>query len=62
MRTADHVVMSSTTARQRYVLLPTATPRESEAKVRRYRLARLRIETLRRDATGPFAHLKRTYD
>ncbi|MBJ7520904.1 MAG: hypothetical protein JHC84_14500 [Solirubrobacteraceae bacterium] len=54
--------MSSTTARQRYVLLPTATPRESEAKVRRYRLARLRIETLRRDATGPFAHLKRTYD
>ncbi len=54
--------MSSTTARQRYVLLPTASSRASEAKVRRYRLARLRIDTLRRDTTGPFGHLKRTYD
>lgn len=54
--------MPSTTAHQRYVLLSAATSRGSDAKVRRYRLARLRIETLRRDPTGPFAHLKRTYD
>lgn len=55
--------MSTSTAHPRYVLLPTAAcARESEAKVRRYRLARLRIASLRSDATGPFAHLKRSYD
>lgn len=55
--------MSTSTARPRYVLLPTAAgTRESEAKVRRYRLARLRVATLRSDASGPFAHLKRSYD
>lgn len=57
------LLMSTSTAHPRYVLLPTAAgARESEAKVRRYRLARLRVASLRHDATGPFAHLKRSYD
>lgn len=54
--------MSSIIAPRRRVLVQAVAPRESDAQMRRYRLARLRIDTLRRDATGPFAHLKRTYD
>lgn len=53
--------MTSPTA-QRYVLVPSLRAAERDARVRRYRLARLRMDALRRDTSGPFGHLKRTYD
>lgn len=55
------VVMVSSTA-QRYVLVPTPRPAARDAGVRRYRLARLRMDALQRGVTGRFGHLKRTYD
>ena len=56
--------MTTSTAHARRVLVPAtaATARPSDDQVRRYRLARLRLDTLRRDTSGPFGHLKRSYD
>jgi hypothetical protein len=53
--------MVTMTAR-RYVLVPETRPSDRGARVRRYRLARLRMDALERGATGRFAYLKRTYD
>ena len=55
-----------TTAPHRILLVPDARPRAELAaapKVRRYRLARLRLEerTLE-DRSALFAHLRRSYD
>jgi hypothetical protein len=45
----------------RLVLL--APPREErEQKIRRYRLARLKLDDQREERESPFAHLKRVYD
>ena len=55
--------MAASSAPPRHLSVPSlGAARESEAKLRRYRLARQRLATLRRDAGGPFAHLKRSYD
>jgi hypothetical protein len=54
-----------TTAPHRILLLPDARPRAEEAsmpKVRRYRLARLRVAESRRPAEPRFEHLTRAYD
>jgi hypothetical protein len=54
-----------TTAPQRILLLPDARPRADVAsgpKVRRYRLARLRVAETRQPAEPRFHHLSRTYD
>jgi hypothetical protein len=45
-------------AARRLVLMPDSA--RSDESVRRYRLARLRLEP--RDAADPFGHLKRSYD
>jgi hypothetical protein len=54
-----------TTAPQRILLLPDARPREEMAsapKVRRYRLARLRVAETRQPSEPRFEHLARAYD
>ena len=53
-----------TPAPQRILLLPDARPRTdaSEPKVRRYRLARLRVAETRRPSEPRFEHLARAYD
>lgn len=61
LRGPDHGGMTPS-ATPRYVLVPTSRADDRDAQFRRYRLARLRMDALRRDASGPFAHLKRTYD
>ena len=57
----------STAAARRLVLVPgrrTVTSSPAEAALRRYRLARVRVEDpgSRRTAPERFAHLKRSYD
>ena len=54
-----------TTAPHRILLVPDARPRTELAtapKVRRYRLARLRVAETRRPAEPRFEHLARAYD
>ena len=54
-----------TTAPHRILLVPDVRPRAeapAEAKVRRYRLARLRVAETRQPAAARFEHLARTYD
>ncbi len=54
-----------TTAPHRILLVPDARPRAELAaapKVRRYRLARLRVAEATRPAEPRFAHLARAYD
>ena len=54
-----------TTAPQRILLLPDSRPREdltSAPKVRRYRLARLRVAESRHPTEPRFAPLTRAYD
>ena len=54
-----------TTAPHRILLVPDARPRAELAaapKVRRYRLARLRVAETRRQAEPRFEHLARAYD
>jgi hypothetical protein len=55
-----------TPASHRILLLPDARPRSAEAahepKIRRYRLARLRVAETRQPAEPRFAHLTRAYD
>jgi hypothetical protein len=54
-----------TTAPHRILLVPDARPREpiaSDAKVRRYRLARLRVAQTRKPVEPRFEHLARVYD
>jgi hypothetical protein len=58
------VAMTATSAPTRHVLVPAArTASGREAKIRHYRLARLRLDA-RRDPRGPdrFEHLRRSYD
>jgi hypothetical protein len=53
-----HIMSTPAIATRRVVLLPE--PREGrEAKIRRYRLARLRLDETREPR---FSHLKRSYD
>ena len=54
---------SSTVATRRLILVP-ASPRadRGDAAVRRYRLARLRLEGREVARAERFGHLKRTYD
>ena len=50
---------------QRILLVPDARPRPdalAEPKVRRYRLARLRVAETRRPAEPRFEHLAKAYD
>lgn len=57
------MMMAMTThSAQRYVLVPSPRADQRDERFRRYRLARLRMESLRRDTSGPFGHLKRTHD
>jgi hypothetical protein len=53
-----------TTTPQRILLLPDPRPRADVAapKVRRYRLARLRVAETRQPAEPRFEHLARAYD
>ncbi len=54
-----------TPAPQRILLVPDGRPRTelaSAPKVRRYRLARLRVAETRRPGDPRFEHLARTYD
>ena len=54
-----------TTAPHRILLLPDARPRAelaSAPKVRRYRLARLRVAQTRQPAEPRFGHIARAYD
>ena len=54
-----------TTAPHRILLVPDARPRAealAEPKVRRYRLARLRVAETRRPAEPRFEHLTKAYD
>ena len=54
-----------TTAPHRILLVPDARPRGEatmEPKVRRYRLARLRVAQTRRPSEPRFEHLTRAYD
>ncbi len=54
-----------TSAPHRILLVPDARPRTDLAaapKVRRYRLARLRVAETRRPAEPRFAHLAPAYD
>jgi hypothetical protein len=44
----------------RFLLLPEASRSEKARAVRRYRLARIKLEG--RDPTDRFAHLRRSYD
>jgi hypothetical protein len=53
--------MSSAT--RRLILVPASPRRDSgESTVRRYRLARLRLEGREVDRARRFDHVKRTYD
>ncbi len=54
-----------TSAPHRILLVPDGRPRAEPAaapKVRRYRLARLRVAETRRPADARFEHLARAYD
>ena len=54
-----------TTTPQRILLLPDARPRAelaSAPKVRRYRLARLRVAETRQPTEPRFEHIARAYD
>ncbi len=54
-----------TTAPHRILLVPDARPRpelQTEPKVRRYRLARLRVAETRRPTEPRFQYLARAYD
>ncbi len=54
-----------TPAPHRILLVPEARPRPTslaEPKVRRYRLARLRVAETRRPAEPRFEHIARAYD
>jgi hypothetical protein len=54
-----------TTAPQRILLVPEAVSRPAslaEPKIRRYRLARLRVAETRQPAEPRFEHLARAYD
>lgn len=54
-----------TTAPHRILLVPDARPRPdalAEPKVRRYRLARLRVAETRQPAEPRFEHIARAYD
>ena len=54
-----------TTAPHRILLVPDARPRPelgAEPKIRRYRLARLRVSETRQPAEPRFQHLARAYD
>jgi hypothetical protein len=53
--------MTSPAPTRRLVLVP-AEPRRSDATLRRYRLARLRLEGRDVPRAERFAHCKRTYD
>jgi hypothetical protein len=55
---------SSTVAATRRLILVPASPRadRGDAAVRRYRLARLRLEGREVDRAQRFEHLKRTHD
>ena len=46
---------------RRLVLVPSGSPRSAEG-VRRFRLARLRLEGRETGADARFAHLKRSFD
>ena len=53
------------TAPHRILLVPDARPRSelsAAPKVRRYRLARLRLAEIRQPAEPRFAHLAKAYD
>lgn len=55
--------MTSPSVTRRLVLVPAAPPpARSDAGVRRYRLARLRLEGREVPAAERFAHCKRNYD
>jgi hypothetical protein len=67
----DHVAMTNSPAFSRVFVVPEprrlppdASPAAAESipGVRRYRLARLRINEQRPDGSPGFAHLKRCYD
>ena len=54
-----------TTAPHRILLVPDARPRPdalAEPKVRRYRLARLRVAATRQPAEPRFGYITRAYD
>jgi hypothetical protein len=54
-----------TTAPHRILLVPETRPRAealAEPKVRRYRLARLRVAQTRQPAQPRFEHISRAYD
>ncbi len=54
-----------TTAPHRILLVPDGRPRTdaiAEPKVRRYRLARLRVAATRQPAEPRFGHISRAYD
>jgi hypothetical protein len=54
-----------TTAPHRILLVPDARPRtdaDAAPKVRRYRLARLRVAEIRQPAEPRFQHIARVYD
>ncbi len=54
-----------TTAPHRILLVPDGRPRAelaAEPKVRRYRLARVRVAEARQPSEPRFAHLARAYD
>ena len=58
-------MLAMTPAPQRILLVPDARPRTELAaapKVRRYRLARLRVAETRQPAEPRFAHIARGYD
>ena len=57
--------MLAMTAPHRILLVPDARPRADLAtapKVRRYRLARLRLAEIRHPGEARFAHLAKAYD
>lgn len=61
------VLMSTPAAVTRLLLASEGRPRPSAqdpsaARVRRYRLARLRLEATRQDAAPRYDYLKRSYD
>jgi hypothetical protein len=56
-------MLPMTTATRRLVLVPASPrPDRTDPTVRRYRLARLRLEGREVDRAKRFDHVKRTYD
>jgi hypothetical protein len=58
----DRMIRATALSPSRFLLLPEADhrPRDDARGVKRYRLARLKLEG--RDPRDRFAHLRRTYD